>query len=62
MSFMKWMFDKLTCWPCLMVHKRRDRVLRRIGMRRLDRELDILRFFKRQFTIDALLKALTTKE
>jgi hypothetical protein len=36
-------------------------VARKVGLRRIERELDVVRFLRKQFIMTALLKALTTK-
>ncbi len=36
--------------------------LRKMGLRRIERELDVARFIKKQMKITAIIKALTTKE
>jgi hypothetical protein len=36
-------------------------MIRRVGLRRINRELDVANFIRKQITLTALLKALTTK-
>ena len=35
--------------------------LRKVGLRRIERELDISRFIRKQIALTAIIKALTTK-
>ncbi len=36
--------------------------LRKMGLRRIERELDVARFIKKQMALAAIIKALTTKD
>jgi hypothetical protein len=36
-------------------------MIRRVGLRRINRELDVANFLRKQITMTALIKALTTK-
>ncbi len=46
-------------WRLLREH--RITKLRKVGLRRIERELDIARFIRKQIAITAIIKALTTK-
>ena len=43
------------------IRKHRLTEIRKVGLRRIERELDVARFIKKQLALTAIIKALTTK-
>ena len=41
--------------------KRTSAYIREIGLRRIERELDIVYFMRKQFVLNSIIRALTTK-
>ena len=62
-TFYDWMkqvpFSMCPNWRLLKEHKLTK--LRKVGLRRIERELDVARFIRKQLAMTAIIKALTTK-
>ena len=62
LTFFDWIKSLISSiLPKYCFRRRSSSLARQAGLRRIDRELDIVYFMRKQFVLNSIIKALTTK-